>query len=120
MKQPWFLELNSQPEVKIYTSTPLAEASVTSEVFTKLGLASAELNLMDGDARSWKKAFATWQEKLLTWSWGNSLNDLLKEEGDVISFIRLPIRAMQLPVPIRLDDFGIQCQYPCGQHPLSV
>ena len=86
MKQPWFLELNSQiqPEVKIYTSTPLAEASVTSEVFTKLGLASAELNLMDKATRAalQKKGITvTLQEKLLTMSWGSSLNDLLKEEG---------------------------------------
>lgn len=87
MKQPWFLELNSQiqPEVKIYTSTPLAEASVTSEVFTKLGLASAELNLMDEATRvelQEKGITVTSQEKLLTMSWGNSLNDLLKEEGE--------------------------------------
>lgn len=87
MKQPWFLELNSQiqPEVKIYTSTPLAEASVTSEVFTKLGLASAELNLMDKATRAAlleKGIMVTSQEKLLTMSWGNSLNDLLKEEGE--------------------------------------
>ena len=87
MKQPWFLELNSQiqPEVKIYTSTPLAEASVTSEVFTKLGLASAELNLMDKATRAAlleKGITVTSQEKLLTMSWGNSLNDLLKEEGE--------------------------------------
>lgn len=86
MKQPWFLELNSQiqPEVKIYTSTPLAEASVTSEVFTKLGLASAELNLMDEATRvalQEKGITVTSQEKLLTMSWGSSLNDLLKEEG---------------------------------------
>ena len=87
MKQPWFLELNSQiqPEVKIYTSTPLAEASVTSEVFTKLGLASAELNLMDKATRAAlleKGITVTSQEKLLTMNWGNSLNDLLKEEGE--------------------------------------
>ena len=87
MKQPWFLELNSQiqPEVKIYTSTPLAEASVTSEVFTKLGLASAELNLMDEATRvelQEKGITVTSQEKLLTMNWGNSLNDLLKEEGE--------------------------------------
>lgn len=87
MKQPWFLELNSQiqPEVKIYTSTPLAEASVTSEVFTKLGLASAELNLMDEATRvelQEKGIMVTSQEKLLTMNWGNSLNDLLKEEGE--------------------------------------
>lgn len=87
MKQPWFLELNSQiqPEVKIYTSTPLAEASVTSEVFTKLGLASAELNLMDEATRAAlleKGIMVTSQEKLLTMNWGNSLNDLLKEEGE--------------------------------------
>lgn len=87
MKQPWFLELNSQiqPEVKIYTSTPLAEASVTSKVFTKLGLASAELNLMNEATRAalQKKGITvTLQEKLLTMSWGNSLNDLLKEEGE--------------------------------------
>ena len=87
MKQPWFLELNSQiqPEVKIYTSTPLAEASVTSEVFTKLGLASAELNLMDKATRAAlleKGIMVTSQEKLLTMNWGNSLNDLLKEEGE--------------------------------------
>lgn len=87
MKQPWFLELNSQiqPEVKIYTSTPLAEASVTSEVFTKLGLASAELNLMDEATRAAlreKGITVTSQEKLLTMNWGNSLNDLLKEEGE--------------------------------------
>lgn len=87
MKQPWFLELNSQiqPEVKIYTSTPLAEASVTSEVFTKLGLASAELNLMDEATRvelQKKGITVTLQEKLLTMNWGNSLNDLLKEEGE--------------------------------------
>ena len=87
MKQPWFLELNSQiqPEVKIYTSTPLAEASVTSEVFTKLGLASAELNLMDEATRAAlleKGITVTSQEKLLTMSWGNSLHELLKEEGE--------------------------------------
>lgn len=87
MKQPWFLELNSQiqPEVKIYTSTPLAEASVTSKVFTKLGLASAELNLMNEATRAalQKKGITvTLQEKLLTMNWGNSLNDLLKEEGE--------------------------------------
>lgn len=87
MKQPWFLELNSQiqPEVKIYTSTPLAEASVTSEVFTKLGLASAELNLMDEATRAAlleKGITVTSQEKLLTMSWGNSLNELLKKEGE--------------------------------------
>lgn len=87
MKQPWFLELNSQiqPEVKIYTSTPLAEASVTSEVFTKLGLASAELNLMDEATRvalQEKGITVTSQEKLLTMSWGNSLNELLKKEGE--------------------------------------
>ena len=87
MKQPWFLELNSQiqPEVKIYTSAPLAEASVTSEVFTKLGLASAELNLMDEATRvelQEKGIMVTSQEKLLTMNWGNSLNDLLKEEGE--------------------------------------
>lgn len=87
MKQPWFLELNSQiqPEVKIYTSTPLAEASVTSEVFTKLGLASAELNLMDEATRvelQEKGITITSREKLLTMSWGNSLNELLKEEGE--------------------------------------
>lgn len=87
MKQPWFLELNSQiqPEVKIYTSTPLAEASVTSEVFTKLGLASAELNLMDEATRvelQEKGITVTSQEKLLTMSWGNSLNELLQEEGE--------------------------------------
>lgn len=87
MKQPWFLELNSQiqPEVKIYTSTPLAEASVTSEVFTKLGLASAELNLMDKATRvalQEKGITVTSQEKLLTMSWGNSLNELLKKEGE--------------------------------------
>lgn len=87
MKQPWFLELNSQiqPEVKIYTSTPLAEASVTSEVFTKLGLASAELNLMDEATLvelQEKGIMVTSQEKLLTMNWGNSLNDLLKEEGE--------------------------------------
>lgn len=87
MKQPWFLELNSQiqPEVKIYTSTPLAEASVTSEVFTKLGLASAELNLMDEATRvelQEKGIMVTSQEKLLTMSWGNSLNELLKKEGE--------------------------------------
>lgn len=87
MKQPWFLELNSQiqPEVKIYTSTPLAEASVTSEVFTKLGLASAELNLMDEATRvelQEKGITVTSQEKLLTMSWGNSLNDFLKGEGE--------------------------------------
>lgn len=87
MKQPWFLELNSQiqPEVKIYTSTPLAEASVTSEVFTKLGLASAELNLMDEATRvelQEKGITVTSQEKLLTMSWGNSLNDLLQKEGE--------------------------------------
>lgn len=87
MKQPWFLELNSQiqPEVKIYTSTPLAEASVTSEVFTKLGLASAELNLMDEAtcaALQKKGITVTLQEKLLTMSWGNSLNELLKKEGE--------------------------------------
>lgn len=87
MKQPWFLELNSQiqPEVKIYTSTPLAEASVTSEVFTKLGLASAELNLMDEATRvelQEKGITVTSQEKLLTMNWGNSLNDLLEEEGE--------------------------------------
>lgn len=87
MKQLWFLELNSQiqPEVKIYTSTPLAEASVTSEVFTKLGLASAELNLMDEATRAAlqeKGITVTSQEKLLTMNWGNSLNDLLKEEGE--------------------------------------
>lgn len=87
MKQPWFLELNSQiqPEVKIYTSTPLAEASVTSEVFTKLGLASAELNLMDEATRvelQEKGITVTSQEKLLTMSWGNSLHELLKEEGE--------------------------------------
>ena len=87
MKQPWFLELNSQiqPEVKIYTSTPLAEASVTSEVFTKLGLASAELNLMDEATRvelQKKGITVTLQEKLLTMSWGNSLNELLQEEGE--------------------------------------
>ena len=87
MKQPWFLELNSQiqPEVKIYTSTPLAEASVTSEVFTKLGLASAELNLMDEATRvelQEKGITVTLQEKLLTMSWGNSLNELLQEEGE--------------------------------------
>lgn len=87
MKQPWFLELNSQiqPEVKIYTSTPLAEASVTSKVFTKLGLASAELNLMNEATRAalQKKGITvTLQEKLLIMSWGNSLNDLLKEEGE--------------------------------------
>ena len=87
MKQPWFLELNSQiqPEVKIYTSTPLAEASVTSEVFTKLGLASAELNLMNEATRAAlqkKGIMVTSQEKLLTMNWGNSLNDLLKEEGE--------------------------------------
>lgn len=87
MKQPWFLELNSQiqPEVKIYTSTPLAEASVTSEVFTKLGLASAELNLMDKATRAAlleKGITVTSQEKLLTMSWGNSLNELLKKEGE--------------------------------------
>lgn len=87
MKQPWFLELNSQiqPEVKIYTSTPLAEASVTSEVFTKLGLASAELNLMDEATRAAlqeKGITVKPQEKLLTMSWGSSLNDLLKEEGE--------------------------------------
>lgn len=87
MKQPWFLELNSQiqPEVKIYTSTPLAEASVTSEVFTKLGLSSAELNLMDEAARAAlleKGITVTSQEKLLTMSWGSSLNKLLKEEGE--------------------------------------
>lgn len=87
MKQPWFLELNSQiqPEVKIYTSTPLAEASVTSEVFTKLGLASAELNLMNEATRvelQEKGIMVTSQEKLLTMNWGNSLNDLLKEEGE--------------------------------------
>lgn len=87
MKQPWFLELNSQiqPEVKIYTSTPLAEASVTSEVFTKLGLASAELNLMDEATRAAlleKGITVTSQEKLLTMNWGNSLNELLKEEGE--------------------------------------
>lgn len=87
MKQPWFLELNSQiqPEVKIYTSTPLAEASVTSEVFTKLGLASAELNLMDEATRvelQKKGITVTLQEKLLTMSWGNSLNELLKKEGE--------------------------------------
>lgn len=86
MKQPWFLELNSQiqPEVKIYTSTPLAEASVTSEVFTKLGLASAELNLMDEATRAAlleKGITVTSQEKLLTMNWGNSLNELLQEEG---------------------------------------
>lgn len=87
MKQPWFLELNSQiqPEVKIYTSTPLAEASVTSEVFTKLGLASAELNLMDKATRAAlleKGIMVTSQEKLLTMSWGNSLNELLQKEGE--------------------------------------
>lgn len=87
MKQPWFLELNSQiqPEVKIYTSTPLAEASVTSEVFTKLGLASAELNLMDEATRAAlleKGITVTSQEKLLTMSWGNSLNELLQAEGE--------------------------------------
>ena len=87
MKQPWFLELNSQiqPEVKIYTSTPLAEASVTSEVFTKLGLASAELNLMNEATRAAlleKGITVTSQEKLLTMSWGNSLNELLQEEGE--------------------------------------
>ena len=87
MKQSWFLELNSQiqPEVKIYTSTPLAEASVTSEVFTKLGLASAELNLMDEATRvelQKKGITVTLQEKLLTMSWGNSLNELLQEEGE--------------------------------------
>lgn len=87
MKQPWFLELNSQiqPEVKIYTSTPLAEASVTSKVFTKLGLASAELNLMDKATRvalQEKGITVTSQEKLLTMSWGNSLNELLKKEGE--------------------------------------
>lgn len=87
MKQPWFLELNSQiqPEVKIYTSTPLAEASVTSEVFTKLGLSSAELNLMDEATRvelQEKGITVTSREKLLTMSWGNSLNELLKEEGE--------------------------------------
>lgn len=87
MKQPWFLELNSQiqPEVKIYTSTPLAEASVTSKVFTKLGLASAELNLMNEATRAAlleKGIMVTSQEKLLTMNWGNSLNDLLKEEGE--------------------------------------
>lgn len=87
MKQPWFLELNSQiqPEVKIYTSTPLAEASVTSKVFTKLGLASAELNLMNEATRAAlleKGITVTLQEKLLTMSWGNSLNELLKEEGE--------------------------------------
>lgn len=87
MKQPWFLELNSQiqPEVKIYTSTPLAEASVTSEVFTKLGLASAELNLMDKATRAAlleKGITVTSQEKLLTMSWGNSLNELLQKEGE--------------------------------------
>lgn len=87
MKQPWFLELNSQiqPEVKIYTSTPLAEASVTSKVFTKLGLASAELNLMNEATRAAlleKGITVTSQEKLLTMSWGNSLNELLQEEGE--------------------------------------
>lgn len=87
MKQPWFLELNSQiqPEVKIYTSTPLAEASVTSKVFTKLGLASAELNLMNEAtcaALQKKGITVTLQEKLLTMSWGNSLNELLQKEGE--------------------------------------
>ena len=63
----------------------MAEASVTSEVFTKLGLASAELNLMDEATRAAlleKGITVTSQEKLLTMSWGNSLHELLKEEGE--------------------------------------